>query len=119
MADQNQNDPFSVAVDKALAKISKEYGIAVPKDDYVLIHLILNRELLSMTIEKEALAISKETDKTNDYFRKALVELASKHSKIIEENNHFMKKQRQLTLFNSVLVVLSVVIVFSTLIFGG
>lgn len=74
-----KGDVFDQAIDKALLKLSQEYGISLPKDDYVLIQLFLNREILATTLTQEIDRLAAENDRSKAFFRETLVLLTKQH----------------------------------------
>jgi len=75
-----KGDVFDQAVDKALLKLSQEYGISLPKDDYILIQLFLNREILAATLGQEVNRLATENDRSKAFFRETLVLLTKQHN---------------------------------------
>jgi len=84
MDNKHHNDPFSIAVDKALLKLSKEFGIALPKDDYVLVQLFLNKEIINLSVNSEVKKLASENEKSKQFFREALVKLTKQHNEKIK-----------------------------------
>lgn len=85
------NDDFSIAVDKALLKLSKDFGVALPKDDYVLIQLFLNKEIIEAMMDQQVLKLSKENEKSKEFFRGALVKIAKQHNEKIKSYEKIFK----------------------------
>jgi len=52
----------------------------LPKDDYILIQLFLNREILAATLDREVKRLSAENDRSKAFFRETLVMLTKQHN---------------------------------------
>lgn len=95
MNNDKHKDEFSIAVDEILLKLSKKYNISIPENDYVLVQLFLNKEILQLMIQKEINSLKTENAKTIKYFRDALAIIAKRksNSKPIEKkDNSFLLK---------------------------
>lgn len=88
---ETHNDRFSIAVDDALLKLSKDFGIALPKDDYILIQLFLNKEIIKLMMEEDIKKLNSENEKAKLYFRKALVQIAKENNKVFKKYNQKIK----------------------------
>lgn len=84
MEQSYHNDEFSIAVDKALLKLSKEFGVSIRKDDYVLIQLFLSKEIIELTLKTEIDKLINENVKTKNYFREALILTSKQHNEKIK-----------------------------------
>lgn len=115
MENEHHNDKFSIAVDRALLKLSKDFGVSIPKDDYVLIQLYLNREIIHSMMKEETLILRAENEKTKQFFREALASLTKKHNEQIKS----LGKITKLSVFTSCLAVMVSIIVIVDSIIGG
>ncbi len=93
----NNDDQLSIAIEKALLKLSTEHGIAIPKDDYVLCQIYLNKAILDSMFEghTEVLKnhlnnVMSEGEKNKDFFKQALIKSASiSHQREIKYKRFF------------------------------
>jgi len=81
------NDSFSIAIDDVLLKLSKEYGIALPKDDYLLVHLFLNKEIILSALDDSLEKIKDENERNSNYYRQSLIALAKHQNEIEQQHN--------------------------------
>lgn len=91
MTKNHHNDDFSIAVDKVLLKLSKEYGFSVHKDDYVLTQLFLNKEILESMLSKEVKKLTDENDRTRQFFRDALIKMTKLHNEKSNKQDKIIK----------------------------
>lgn len=82
-ASKKQNDDaLSITVDKALLKLAKDYGIAIPKDDYVLCQIYLNKAILDVTFNDLINSLATENEKNKKFFKDAMIISAKKNHQI-------------------------------------
>lgn len=112
MDKKHHNDDFSIAVDKALLKLSKEFGFSIPKDEYVLVQLFLNKEILEIMMNKQVKRLSEENEKTKKYFREALVTLTKQHNERIRSYDRIIKAS---LLSSSLALIISIVSLITNL----
>ncbi len=113
MEKNHHNDSFSIAVDKALLKLSKNFGIALPKDDYVLIQIFLNKEIIEAMMTQEVKRLCDENEKSKKYFRDALVALTKQHNEKIKS---YEKIIRASLISSSLALIISIVSLITNLI---
>ncbi|WP_166426111.1 hypothetical protein [Paraglaciecola sp. 20A4] len=118
MDQQNSSSDFDKSIDKVLLKLSKEYGIALPKDDPILIQLYLNKEIFTQTVNESMSKLIEENKLTVQYFRKALSSLAKDYNENLEnqkkkaesdliEINSFKSSMRRIVIILSVTSIAS------------
>lgn len=114
MENETHNDGFSIAVDKALLKLSKKYNISLPHDDYVLVQLFLNKEVLSEMLESEVESLVNENQKSKVFFRKALIELTKQHDSQLKTLEKFFENRFKKLIFTS-LTISTIALLISTI----
>tara|TARA_R110000744_G_scaffold111651_1_gene209856 strand:+ start:1646 stop:2080 length:435 start_codon:yes stop_codon:yes gene_type:complete len=120
MDQQNPSNDFDKSIDKVLLKLSKEYGIALPKDDPILIQLYLNKEIFTQTVNESMSKLITENKLTVQYFRKALSSLAKDYNDNLEnqkkktesdlmEMNSFKSSMRRIVIILSITSLASLI----------
>ncbi|NRA71973.1 MAG: hypothetical protein HRU24_13205 [Gammaproteobacteria bacterium] len=84
-------DPYNKAIDNALLKLATEFNIAVPKDDYLLVQLFLNKEILSELYKNEFIKLKTENSKSQNNLRKASIILVKQHNLNIKKYERLIK----------------------------
>lgn len=109
---QLHNDDFSIAVDEVLLKLSKQYGIALPKDDYLLVHLFLNKEIIIQALDDKLEQVKSENDRSKTFFRESLITLIKQFNEREKEKETQIKRLITVSTISLIIAMLSMVIVF-------
>lgn len=119
MENNTHNEDFSIAVDRALLKLSKDYNISLPKDDYILVQLFLNKEILNETFANEISELKSENLKTKKFFRDALAMLTKQHNEKFNSKFESFEKIVKICLVTSSLSLLVSSILIINYFVGG
>lgn len=112
MEKKHHNDDFSIAVDKALLKLSKDFGFSIPKDEYVLVQLFLNKEIVEIMLNKQVKKLAEENEKSKKFFRDALVTLTKQHNEKIKSYERIIKAS---LISSSLALIISIVSLITNL----
>lgn len=122
MTNKSHNDELSIAVDNALLKLSKDYNFSLPKDDYVLAQLFLNREILCEMFSIKTEELNSENLKSKKFFRDALAMLTKQHNEKIKELNsksERLEKQVKISIVISTASILLSSLLITLMFIGG